>query len=39
MLCKRNSLQYFPGDPVVKNSPAKAGNMGWMHAPERFHML
>ena len=39
MLRKRNSLQDFPGGPVVKNSPAKAGNMGWIHAPERFHVL
>ena len=28
----------FPGDPVGKNLPANAGNMGSIHAPGRFHM-
>ena len=28
----------FPGDPVVKNSPAKAGDMGSIPGPGRFHM-
>ena len=28
----------FPGDPVVKNLPANAGNMGSIPAPGRFHM-
>ena len=29
----------FPGDPVVKNPPANAGNMGLIPGPGRFHML
>ena len=28
----------FPGDPVVKNLPANAGDMGSIPGPERFHM-
>ena len=28
----------FPGDPVVKNSPAKAGDMGSIPGPGRSHM-
>ena len=27
----------FSGDPVVENPPAKAGNMGLIPGPERFH--
>ena len=34
---KRMSLD-FPGDPVVKNLSAKAGNMGLICGPGRFHM-
>ena len=29
----------FPGDPVVKNPPANARNMGSIPGPGRFHML
>ena len=29
----------FSGGPVVKNSPANAGDTGSIPAPERFHML
>ena len=29
----------FPGGPVVKNSPANAGDMGSIPDPVRFHML
>ena len=29
----------FPGDPVVKNSPANAGDMGSIPGPGRFHVL
>ena len=28
----------FPGDPVVKNPPANAGNRGSMPGPGRSHM-
>jgi len=28
----------FPGGPVVLNSPAHAGDMGWIPGPGRFHM-
>ena len=28
----------FPGGPVVKNSPAKAGDMGSIPGPGRSHM-
>ena len=28
----------FPGSPVVKNSPANAGNMGWIPGSGRFHL-
>ena len=28
----------FLGGPVVKNPPAKAGNMGSISSPGRFHM-
>ena len=27
----------LPGDPMVKNLPANAGNMGSIPAPGRFH--
>ena len=29
----------FPGGSVVKNLPAKAGDMGSIPGPGRFHML
>jgi len=29
----------FPGDPVVKNPPADAGEMGLIPGLERLHML
>ena len=29
----------FPGCPVVKNTPASAGDMGLIPGPGRFHML
>ena len=28
----------FPDDPVVNNPPAKAGDMGSIPGPGRFHM-
>ena len=28
----------FPGGPVVKNLPCKAGDMGSIHGPRRSHM-
>ena len=28
----------FPGDPVVKNPPANAEDMGLIPGPGRFHM-
>ena len=28
----------FPGDPMVKNPPANAGNTGSIPGPGRFHM-
>ena len=28
----------FPGDPVVKNPPANAGDRGSIPAPGKFHM-
>ena len=30
--------KYFPGDPVVKNPTAKAGDTGLIPDPGRFHM-
>ena len=32
-------LEDFPGGPVVKNPPAKAGHMGVIPVPGRFHVL
>ena len=32
------STKDFPGGPVVKNSPAKAGDMGSIPGPGRSHM-
>ena len=32
-------VQDFPGCPVVKNPPTKAGNTGLIHVPGRPHML
>ena len=29
----------FPGDAVIKNSPANAGDMGSIPGPGRSHML
>ena len=34
----RNGFSDFPGDPVVKNSPANAGDMGSIPGLGRFHM-
>ena len=31
-------IQDFPGGPVVKNPPAKAGDMGSIPGPGRLHM-
>ena len=35
----KTSTQGFPGDSVVKNPPANAGDMGWIPDPGRSHML
>ena len=35
---KRN-IKGFPGDPVVKNLPASAGDMDLIPGPGRFHIL
>ena len=35
----KNGLKDFPGAPVVKNPPARAGDTGLFPALERFHML
>ena len=35
---KKVKRQDFPGGAVVKNLPAKAGNMGLNSGPEIFHM-
>ena len=35
---KRKYRQDFPGGPVVKSLPAKAGVTGSIPAPGRFHM-
>ena len=32
-------LKGFPGGSVVKNPPAKAGDMGLILGPRRSHML
>ena len=32
------SIKGFPGDPVVKNPPANAGDMGSSPGPGRSHM-
>ena len=38
-LCFTQDLpQEFPGDPVVKNPPANAGDMGLIPGLGRFHM-
>ena len=31
--------QVFPGDPMVKNPPANAGDMSLIPGPGRIHML
>ena len=35
----KNGLKDFPGAPVVKNPPARGGDMGLFPALGRFHML
>ena len=35
----KNSMEGFPGGPVVKNPPANAGNMGSISGPGGSHML
>ena len=35
---KINQWLDFPGDPVVKNLPANAGDMGLISGPRRSHM-
>ena len=37
--CISNNIKDFPGDPVVKNPPANAGNTGSIPDPGRFYML
>ena len=34
----RRMKEGFPGGAVVKNPPAKAGDMGSSHGPGRSHM-
>ena len=36
---KKQNNQDFPGDPVVENPPANAGDTGSIPGPGRFHML
>ena len=33
-----NIQQDFPDDPIVKNSPADAGDTSVISGPRRFHM-
>ena len=33
----KNKTEGFPGDSVVKNPPASAGDMGLIPGPGRFH--
>ena len=33
----KNKTEGFPGDSVVKNPPASAGDMGLSPGPGRFH--
>jgi len=35
----KNTVGDVPGDPVDKNLPDNAGNMGSISGPRRFHML
>ena len=35
----RKQLQGFPGGSVIKNPPAKAGDLGSISDPGRFYML
>ena len=35
----RKEVEDFPGDSVVKNLPANAGDMGSIPGLGRFHML
>ena len=35
----QNVVWDFPGDPVVKNLPASAGDTGSIPGPGRFYML
>ena len=37
--CHRYAMRDFPGGSLVKNPPAKAGDMDSIPAPGRFHML
>ena len=34
----RKNVQDFPGGPVKKNPPARAGDTGLIPGPGRFHM-
>ena len=34
----RKNVQDFPGGPVQKNPPARAGDTGLIPGPGRFHM-
>ena len=36
---RMSTMWGFPGGPVVKNSPASAGDMGSIAGLGRFHML
>ena len=36
---KRKAYRDFPGDSVVKNLPANAGDTGSIRGPGRSHML
>ena len=37
--CIKCAMGDLLGDPVVKNPPSNAGNMGSIPGPGRFHML
>ena len=39
LLVQNLQLRDFPGNPLVKNLPANAGDTGSLPAPGRFHML
>ena len=38
-MCVKRWEEDFPGGPVIGNLPARAGNMGLIPGPGRFHML